>query len=116
MLNFRCVMHTSFITSIMSMFTLLMITMRVLYLLFFISISVFSQSTDFEKGVYYYEKAEWNTAKPYFLSSQKTNINTIESQEYLGDIAAYTKNWDNALEYYKPLVLQNDLNANYHFK
>lgn len=90
--------------------------MRVLYLLFFISISVFSQSTDFEKGVSYYEKSEWDTARPYFLSSLKTNTNSIESQEYLGDIAAYSKNWNEALKYYKPLVVQDDLNANYHFK
>jgi predicted Zn-dependent protease len=90
--------------------------MRVLYLLFFISITVFSQSTDFDKGVTHYENSEWNKAKPYFLSSLKTKTNTIESQEYLGDIAAYAKNWDEALKYYKPLVLREDINANYHFK
>jgi len=90
--------------------------MRFLYLFFFISISGFSQSTDFEKGVIHYEKSEWNKAKPFFLASLKINPNNIESQEYLGDIAAYAKNWSEALKYYKPLVVQDDLNANYHFK
>lgn len=90
--------------------------MRLFFFLFFISPMVFSQSTDFEKGVINYEKSEWNKAKPYFLSSLKTHTNTIESQEYLGDIAAYDKNWDEALKYYKSLVLKDNENANYHFK
>ncbi len=90
--------------------------MRFYYFFLLLNTVVFSQSTDFEKGVSYYEKSEWNTAKPYFLSALKANPNNIESQEYLGDIAAYAKKWDKALKYYKPLVLHDDSNANYHFK
>jgi len=90
--------------------------MKYFYFLLFLNTLTFSQSTDFEKGVAHYENSEWNKAKPYFLLSLKVNPNTIKSQEYLGDIAAYAKNWDEALKYYKPLVLLDDLNANYHFK
>jgi len=90
--------------------------MRILFFIFFISISTFSQSTDFEKGVSHYENSEWSKAKPYFLSVLKNDVSNIQVQEYLGDIAAYAKKWDEALKYYKPLVLQYDLNANFHFK
>jgi len=90
--------------------------MRLVFLLFFISALGFSQSTDFEKGVAHYEKKEWNAAKPYFLSVFKKKFYNIKAQEYLGDIAAYNKKWDEALEYYKRLVLKDDENANYHFK
>jgi len=90
--------------------------MRFIYIFLFISTSIFSQSTDFDKGVSYYKKSEWKKAKPYFLSALKSTNNISEAEEYLGDIAAYAKNWDEALAYYKPLVLLDDSNANYHFK
>jgi len=90
--------------------------MRLVFLLVFISALAFSQSNDFEKGVSYYEKKEWNTAKKYFLSALKEDIYNNQAQEYLGDIAAYSKNWDEALGYYKRLVLKDNDNANYHFK
>jgi len=100
----------------MSMFTRSILFMRFIYIFIFISTSIFSQSTDFDRGVNHYEKKEWNKAKPYFLSALKINSNNKKTQEYLGDIAAYAKNWNEALKYYKPLVLRDDLNANYHFK
>ncbi len=77
---------------------------------------IFSQSTDFEKGELHYKNAEWQLAKPYFLKVLALNETNIKAQEYLGDIAAYVKNWNKALEYYKPLVEANKSNANYHFK
>ena len=90
--------------------------MKFLYFLLLLNTFVFSQSTDFEKGLAHYEKSEWNKAKPYFLKVLKVDCNNYKAQEFLGDIAAYAKNWDKALKYYKLLVLQDDLNANYHFK
>ena len=90
--------------------------MKYFYFLLFFSTLIFSQSTDFEKGIMHYEKAEWNKAKLYFLSTIKLEPENIKAQEYLGDISAYNKNWKNALNYYKPLVLNDNLNANYHFK
>jgi len=90
--------------------------MRLIFFLFFISALAFSQSNDFEKGVANYEKKEWNAAKPYFLSVLEKDTNYTKAQEYLGDIAGYNKNWDEALDYYKVLVLNDNENANYHFK
>jgi hypothetical protein len=77
---------------------------------------VFSQSADFEKGEMYYNKSEWTAAKPYFLNVLVVNSKHEKTREYIGDIAAYAKNWDEALKYYKPLVEEYDANANYHFK
>lgn len=87
-----------------------------LYILFLFRATVFSQSTDFEKGVLHYSQKEWGKAKPYFLAALRDNVNNVKAQEYLGDIAAYAKNWDDALGYYKPLVKTDETNANYHFK
>jgi len=90
--------------------------MKFVYFLLFLNTIVFSQSTDFEKGVFYYEKSDWESAKPYFLSALKSGYNNYKTKEFLGDIAAYSKNWDEALKYYRVLVLENNRNANYHFK
>lgn len=90
--------------------------MKILYFLLFLNTFVFSQSTDFEKGLAHYEKSEWDKAKPYFLSVLKADYNNHKVQEFLGDIAAYSKKWDEALKYYQVLVLQDKDNANYHYK
>ncbi|MGB0895904.1 MAG: tetratricopeptide repeat protein [Flavobacteriaceae bacterium] len=85
-------------------------------ILFLCCTLVFSQSSDFEKGEVHYNNSEWSLAKPYFLKVLVQEPSNIKAQEYLGDIAAYTKHWDEALKYYKPLVEQDDMNALYHFK
>lgn len=77
---------------------------------------VFSQSADFEKGEMHYNKSEWTAAKIYFLNVLAVNSKHEKAREYLGDISAYGKDWDEALQYYKPLVYAHDTNANYHFK
>ena len=77
---------------------------------------VFSQSADFEKGEMHYNKSEWIAAKPYFLNILAVNPKHKKAREYLGDIAAYAKDWNLALKYYEPLVEAHDANANYHFK
>lgn len=88
----------------------------VLYIFLVATLAGFSQSTDFEKGELYYKNAEWQRAKPYLLKALALNETNIKAQEYLGDIAAYAKKWDEALTYYKPLVVQYPNKANYHFK
>lgn len=90
--------------------------MKFLSILLLFSLTVFSQSTNFEKGVLHYEKSEWNTAKTYFLAELNHDSGNLKAQEYLGDIAGYQKKWDEALSYFKPLVKYDDNNANYHFK
>jgi tetratricopeptide (TPR) repeat protein len=77
---------------------------------------MFSQSSDFERGELHYNNSEWASAKAYFFKVLEKNPSDIKAQEYLGDIAAYAKNWDEALKYYKPLVEKHNENANYHFK
>ena len=103
-------------SSILSMFTVLLVMKVFVYILLLAQFTVFSQSSDFEKGEAYYNKSEWKTAKPYFLKALKKDVNNLKTQEYLGDIAAYSKNWDEALRYYKPLVLKDNNNATYQFK
>lgn len=77
---------------------------------------VFSQSNDFEKGEMHYNESEWTAAKTYFLNVLAVNPMHEKTREYLGDIAAYAKDWDLALKYYEPLVEAHETNANYHFK
>lgn len=77
---------------------------------------LFSQSTDFERGEAHYQNSEWKLAQPHFLKIDTEDPAYYRAQEYLGDIAAYAKYWDKALTYYKPLMLNNPENANYHFK
>ncbi|MGB1269356.1 MAG: tetratricopeptide repeat protein [Flavobacteriaceae bacterium] len=86
------------------------------YIFTAVTLAGFSQSTDFEKGELHYKNAEWQSAKPYFLKTLAGNETDVKAQEYLGDIAAYAKKWDEALAYYRPLVMQYPNNANYHFK
>lgn len=88
---------------------------KILFLFFFTSL-LFSQSTDFENGVLFFEKNDWEAARTNFLKALKEESYKIKAQEYLGDIAAYQKNWDEAITYYKPLVELDDNNAMYHFK
>ena len=42
--------------------------------------------------------------------------NNPKAMEYLGDIASFNKNWDEAIDYYETLVEQDSENAMYNFK
>jgi len=70
----------------------------------------------FQKGVIYYEKEQFEKAKPLFEAYLKENPNDKKAREYLGDIAGHKKDWDTAIDYYESLVEEDDENANFHFK
>lgn len=55
---------------------------------------------------------EIEKAKEIFLQYE----DTPKSIEYLGDIASFNKNWDEAIDYYESLVELNPENATYNFK
>ncbi len=64
----------------------------------------------------YFKKENFSKAKPIFEKYLQQNPKDKKTTEYLGDIAAYAKSWDKAIEYYKALLDQDENSANYHFK
>ncbi len=64
----------------------------------------------------YFKKENFSKAKIIFEKYLSENPKDQKTTEYLGDIAAYAKNWDVAIAYYKELLDQDQNNANYHFK
>lgn len=57
-----------------------------------------------------------NEAKQMFQEYLKSQPNHIKTIEYLGDIAGYQKNWDEAIVNYKKLKVTYPKNANYWYK
>lgn len=84
-------------------------------ILFFLPIFVFSQ-TNFEKGEKLFNQKKYSEANVYFEDCLKSDKNDYKTIEYLGDIAGYYKNWDEAIERYKLLKEKFPKNANYHYK
>ncbi|MEO8515172.1 MAG: tetratricopeptide repeat protein [Flavobacterium sp.] len=86
-------------------------------LLFFIlfPMCLWSQ-TNFEKAVQLFEQKKYASAEPLFESNLKQKPNDFKTVEYLGDIAAYQKQWDTAIGYYTKLKTQFPKNANYYYK
>lgn len=55
-------------------------------------------------------------AKPFFEVFYKENPKNIEVIDKLGEVAFYTKNWDDAIKYGKKMVTSYPKNAEYWFK
>jgi len=72
--------------------------------------------SDFESGEKLYRQEKFSQAKPLLESFSKQNPTHVKTREYLGDIAAYNKDWEAAMTYYKDLVQENPNNADYNFK
>ena len=68
-------------------------------------------SQPLEKGVEFMNDGNYEQAKAQFLRSD-----TPQALEFLGDLASFSKNWDDAVKYYKKLVEQDPGSANYNFK
>lgn len=85
------------------------------YIFLLISFSVLAQS-NFDKGVAYFDKGQYDLAKPFFANELVQNPNHLKTIEYLGDIASHTNKWETAATYYKKLTGLNPKNANYFFK
>lgn len=92
--------------------------MRVLFLLFLLPVVGFCQVGDnaFAKAESYFHKEAYTKAKPLFESYLKRHPNDLKTLEYLGDIAGYAKDWNNAISNYEKLVEIAPNVANYHYK
>ncbi len=71
---------------------------------------------NYQQAEEYFNQEKFSKAKPIFENHLKQNPKDKKTREYLGDIAAYAKNWDVAISYYEGLVQDEATNANYHFK
>ena len=71
---------------------------------------------NYQQAEEYFKQENFKKAKPIFENYLKQNPGDKKTREYLGDIAAYGKNWDVAISYYEALVQDEGTNANYHFK
>ncbi len=90
--------------------------MKLFFIFLFFSNILFSQSENYNRGVRFFENKQWSKSKQYFLKEVKNNSANFKAIEYLGDIAAHTKRWDEALGFYKVLVTNFNTNALYNFK
>tara|TARA_R110002072_G_scaffold163357_2_gene315955 strand:- start:39364 stop:40323 length:960 start_codon:yes stop_codon:yes gene_type:complete len=86
-----------------------------LMVLIFLPAIIWAQSS-FNEGEKFFQKEEYQQAKPFFQKHLRENPSDKKTIEYLGDIASYAKQWDTAIEYYETLVEAESDNANYHFK
>jgi len=88
---------------------------KISFLLYFLPFLVVSQN-NYQQAEDFFRQENFSKAKPIFETYLKQNPDDKKTREYLGDIAAYGKNWDTAISYYKGLVNDEATNANYHFK
>lgn len=89
--------------------------MNKLFLFLLLPMAALSQTT-FRQAEQHFQKEEFEQAKVLFEGYLRDHPYHVKTQEYLGDIAGYAKDWDAALYYYEALVEKDDTNANYHFK
>ena len=87
-------------------------------LTFFLSIFsalLFGQNS-FENCVQKFNEGKYDAAETSFKEYLNNHKDNKKAQEYLGDIAFKKKDWNTAIDYYKPLLKSDDNNAVYHFK
>ena len=85
------------------------------FLLFFLPFFAVAQ-TNYQLAEEYFKQEKFSKAKPIFETYLKQNPGNKKTREFLGDIAAYGKDWETAINYYKELVKDEKTNADYHFK
>ncbi|SDS55080.1 tetratricopeptide repeat protein [Gramella sp. MAR_2010_147] len=68
--------------------------------------------TGVESAEKFLNNGEIEKARTIFLQNKEMP----KSIEYLGDIASFNKNWDEAIEYYETLIDMDPENAKYNFK
>ncbi len=88
---------------------------KISLLLYLLPLFAISQN-NYQQAEEYFKQENFSKAKPIFENYLIQNPGDKKTREYLGDIAAYGKNWDTAISYYEALVLDEPSNANYHFK
>lgn len=90
--------------------------------IFSLTILVFFISTklllcqDFNKAVTLYEAGKFDSSKLIFEKILASDPKNNKAKEYLGDIAAQKKQWDEAIAIYKELVEKENDNPEYHYK
>lgn len=90
--------------------------MRISCILFLlISTGIFAQS-NYEQAEAYFRAEQFSKAKPLFVQHLTVHTNDAKTREYLGEIAGYTQNYDQAIEIFQELVNEYPRNANYQFK
>lgn len=77
---------------------------------------VLTAQTSYQQAEHYFKQKKFTHAKPIFEDYLKQHPKDKKTQEYLGDIAAYSEDWDTAISFYKDLVKEEGSNANYHYK
>lgn len=87
-----------------------------LFFLFYVFPLFVVAQTNYQQAEEYFKQENFSKAKPIFENYLKQHPGDKKTQEYLGDIAAYGKDWDTAISHYKNLVTDEETNANYHFK
>jgi len=80
-----------------------------------VTFSVYSQS-NFERGEKLLAENKISEARLYFEKESLDSKSYYKSVEYLGDIAGKSKNWDEAISYYKILKERFPKSANYWYK
>lgn len=89
---------------------------RKISLLFLLVPLLAVSQTNYQQAEEYLKQEKFSKAKPIFDNYLKQHPGDRKTREYLGDIAAYQKDWDTAISYYEALVKDGKGNANYHFK
>src|SRR5690606_4169304 len=89
--------------------------LKISLLLYLLPLFAIAQ-TNYQQAEEYFKQENFSKAKPIFENYLKQNPGDKKTREYLGDIAAYGKNWDTAISYYEALVQDEPSNANYHYK
>lgn len=73
-------------------------------------------AADFKQAEALFLQGKFALAKPIFEKIIKEEPKNYKAIEYLGDIAGYSKNWNEALVYYEKLKKADPKNADYQFK
>jgi tetratricopeptide (TPR) repeat protein len=72
--------------------------------------------TSFDKAKILFEQGKYASAEPLFENYLKANPNNTKTIDYLGEIAIYSQNWDEAIACGKKLVTAFPKNADYWYK
>ena len=90
--------------------------MRILALLLVCFTTVLSAQNQRDKAIDNFNSKNYDKAEIQLKAIIKENPNDLIAYEYLGDVYAAQKKWDNAIEIFENLFNQNPDNANYSYK
>jgi tetratricopeptide (TPR) repeat protein len=88
---------------------------KLLFFFLFVPIILWSQ-TNFEKGERLFQSKKYSEAQVIFEGVLKTKPLDIKTLEYLGEIEAHNKAWENAAVYFKKLKELKPATADYFYK